>query len=73
MESNMVEAYGRLMEISAQPTVLSRASNLFMSATSKGMIAGLIPIGKRVRAESILPVLVQIEAFLRCLRKGSLP
>lgn len=72
MESNMVEAYGKLIEISAQPAVLSFASNLFMSATSKGMIAGLLPFGKRVRAESIVPMLVQLEAFLRCLRKSGL-
>jgi hypothetical protein len=73
MESNMVAAYGRLIEISAQPAVLSFASNLFLSATSKGMLAGLLPFGKRVRAESIVPMLVQIEAFLRCLRKSALP
>jgi predicted ester cyclase len=61
----------RLIEISVQPTILSFATNFFMSMTKKGKIAGLIPFGKRVRAESLVPMLVQVEAFLRCLRKSS--
>ncbi|MCK9589295.1 MAG: hypothetical protein WC076_07975 [Terrimicrobiaceae bacterium] len=63
---------GRLIEISAQPAILSFAATFLMSLTKKGKIAGLVPFGKRVRVVSIVPMLVQIEAFLRCLRRSSL-
>jgi len=62
----------RLIEISVQPAILTFAATLFMSLTRKGKIADLIPFGKKVRLVSVVPMLVQIESFLRCLRNTSL-
>ena len=67
-----VDPIKSLAEISVQPAILSFAAMLFISQTKTNKLAGLIPFGKKVRLVSVVPMLVQIEAFLRCLRKSSL-
>ncbi|MFZ4780560.1 MAG: hypothetical protein ACOYM3_34845, partial [Terrimicrobiaceae bacterium] len=67
-----VDPIKSLAEISVQPAILSFAAMLFISQIKTNKLAGLIPFGKKVRLVSVVPMLVQIEAFLRCLRKSSL-
>ena len=58
--------------VSVQPAFLSFAGRALVSMTSAGKILGILPVGKRVKPDNIIPILVQIEAFLRCLRRSSL-
>ena len=61
-----------LVEISVQPAIMSFVARLFITLTKSGKLLGIIPFGKKVRSENIVPMLVQIEAFLRCLRRAAL-
>jgi hypothetical protein len=68
----LIECTETLFAISVQPAIVKFAASVFMSQTSTGKIATLLNRGKKVRAESILPMLAQVEAFLRCLRRLAL-
>ena len=66
------DAFDDLMDVSVQPAFLSFAGRALVSMISAGKILGILPVGKRVKPDNIIPILVQIEAFLRCLRRSSL-
>ena len=70
--SQVGDAFDDLMDVSVQPAYLSFAGRALVSMTSAGKILGILPFGKRVKPENIVPILIQIEAFLRCLRRSSL-
>jgi len=62
----------KLIENSAQPAFLEFALTLLLAVTSGTKSTALFPMGKNIRPENIIPILVQIEAFLRCLRRSAL-
>lgn len=70
--SQVGDAFDDLMDVSVQPAFLSFAGRALVAMTSAGKILGFLPFGKRVTPDNIVPILVQIEAFLRCLRRSSL-
>ena len=70
--SESLKAYEELINISVQQTFLSFAGTILVSMSSTSKIIAKFHLGKPLRPESILPMMVQIEAFLRCLRRSSL-
>ena len=70
--SESLTAYEQLIEISVQQTYVSFAGALLVSISSKSKDAAGFQFGEPVRPESLLPMMIQLEAFLRCLRRSSL-
>ena len=70
--SKSLTAYEQLIDISVQQAYVSFAGALLVSISSKSKDAAGFQFGEPVRPESLLPMMIQLEAFLRCLRRSSL-
>jgi len=69
-DSEFAHPIDRLIEGSVQPGILRFAAGFYVTSTKKGKLLGFIPFCKKVRGDNIVSMLVHIEAFLRCLRRG---
>jgi len=70
--SESLKAYEELLGISVQKAYLAFVGTTLVAMSSASKIVGKFHLGKPVRPESILPLMIQIESFLRCLRRSSL-